>query len=164
MKTCPCNEHPLTPHCYMGKLGKQRGGSDVYPRSMFWAKIRKNITFIHLKIAIFTAVKYCSILHGHVCVMYPILQSTTGVCRFLIASLKHSLRAVLKTAPKKENTTLLDTIRAVQPQQIARGLRCQISEVEKLYYSVTARLISAFFFRYLDSTIPLLPKYKISRL
>ena len=21
MKTCPCNEHPLTPHFYIGKLG-----------------------------------------------------------------------------------------------------------------------------------------------
>ena len=32
-------------------------------------KIKKNITFFHLKITIFTAVKYCCILHGHVCVM-----------------------------------------------------------------------------------------------
>ena len=31
---------------------------------------KKNIIIFHLKINIFTAVKYCLILHGHVCVMY----------------------------------------------------------------------------------------------
>ena len=41
----------------------------MYTQSMFWAKIRKNITVFHLKIIIFIAVKYCSILPGHVCVM-----------------------------------------------------------------------------------------------
>ena len=35
----------------------------------FRAKNKKNVTIFHLKITIFTAVKYCSILHGHVCVM-----------------------------------------------------------------------------------------------
>ena len=30
--------------------------------------------FFHLNITIFTAVKYCSILHGHVCVMVCFLQ------------------------------------------------------------------------------------------
>ena len=33
------------------------------------SKNKKNVTFFHLKITIFTAVKYCSILHGHVCVI-----------------------------------------------------------------------------------------------
>ena len=33
------------------------------------SKNKKNITFCHLIIAIFTAMKYHSILHGHVCVM-----------------------------------------------------------------------------------------------
>ena len=41
----------------------------TYPQSMFWAKIRKKSHFFHLKITILTAAKYCSILHGHVCVM-----------------------------------------------------------------------------------------------
>ena len=64
MKTCPCNEHPLTSHFYIGKLGftgvyifflfllwnidrgfslepPHWGSSNVYPRSMFRAKIRK---------------------------------------------------------------------------------------------------------------------------
>ena len=36
------------------------------------AKIRKKFTIFHLKIIIFTAVKYCSILHGRVCVMLHI--------------------------------------------------------------------------------------------
>ena len=42
----------------------------MYPQSMFWAKIRKLLTFFHLKIINFTAVKYCCILHGRVCVMF----------------------------------------------------------------------------------------------
>ena len=41
----------------------------MYPRSMFWAKIRKNITIFHLKIIIFKVVKNRSILHGRVFVM-----------------------------------------------------------------------------------------------
>ena len=68
MKICPCNVHPLTSHFYMVKLRFTRvyiflifapkhiswvlvrtaselpqwGSSNTYPRSMFWAKIRKN--------------------------------------------------------------------------------------------------------------------------
>ena len=91
-KTSQCNEDPLTPHLYIIKLGftgvyiiflillqnidcgyslelPHWGGSNVYPRSMFWAKIRKNITIFYLKIIIFTAVKYFCILYGHVIVM-----------------------------------------------------------------------------------------------
>ena len=54
-KTCPCNTYPLKPHCYKEKLGyagvnlfllqnidcgyslepPRRGGSNVYPQSMF---------------------------------------------------------------------------------------------------------------------------------
>ena len=63
-KKCPCNEYPLKPHFYIVKLGyagvylfflfllqnidcgyslepPRRGGSNVYPQSMFRAKIRK---------------------------------------------------------------------------------------------------------------------------
>ena len=63
MKTCPCNVYPLEPHFYIAKLGypgvylyflfllknidcgyslepPRRGGSNVYPQSMFLAKIR----------------------------------------------------------------------------------------------------------------------------
>ena len=50
----------------------------MYLRSMFLAKTKKNVTIFHLEISVFTAVKYCSILHMHVCVMgrrNPCLQS-----------------------------------------------------------------------------------------
>ena len=63
-KTCPCNIYPLIPHFYIAKLGfagvylfflfllqnidcgyslepPRRGGSNVYPQSMFGAKTRK---------------------------------------------------------------------------------------------------------------------------
>ena len=43
--------------------------SNVYPQSMFGAKIRKKLKKNHLKMNIFTAVKNCCILHGHVFVM-----------------------------------------------------------------------------------------------
>ena len=33
------------------------------------SKNKQNIRFFHLKIIVFTAVKYCCILHGRVCVM-----------------------------------------------------------------------------------------------
>ena len=64
--TCPCDLHPLTPHFYIVKLGftgvyffflfllqnidcgyslelPHWGGSNLYPPSMFWAKIRKTL-------------------------------------------------------------------------------------------------------------------------
>ena len=62
------------------------------------SKNKKNIKNFHLKIIIFTAVKYCCILHGHVCVMctwnqsslmkdpnrrstFRIVQTTAALCR-----------------------------------------------------------------------------------
>ena len=41
----------------------------MYLQSIFRAKIRKKYKKIHLKMNIFTAVKYCCILHGRVFVM-----------------------------------------------------------------------------------------------
>ena len=41
----------------------------MYPQSMFYSKNKKNITFFHLKIIIFTALKNHSVWHGHVFVM-----------------------------------------------------------------------------------------------
>ena len=90
-KTIPRNEDPLTPHFYIVKLGftgvniiflffalKHRlwvlvrtasmRRFNVYLRSMLCAKIRKYI-FFHLKMIVFTAVKYCYILHRRVFVM-----------------------------------------------------------------------------------------------
>ena len=88
MKTSPCNEDPLTSHFYIVKLGL----TGVYMFFLFllqnldhWVLVRtastcthdlcfeqkkENITIFHTKIIIFTMVKYCSILHRRVCVMY----------------------------------------------------------------------------------------------
>ena len=41
----------------------------MYPQSMFKSKNKNYIIIFHLNINIFTAVKYCCILHGRVCVM-----------------------------------------------------------------------------------------------
>ena len=87
MITCPCDSHPLTPHFYIVKLGftgvyifflifapKHRLWVRVrVPTIYVWSKNKNNIKIFHLKIIIFTAVKYCSILHGHVCVMVILL-------------------------------------------------------------------------------------------
>ena len=56
----------------------------------FRAKIRKNIIFFLLKNNIFTAVKYCCILHGRVCVM---------ILRFFIA-----VKMTKKKKKKKKKT------------------------------------------------------------
>ena len=88
MHTCPCNEDPLTPHLYIVKLGcrvhtfylifaiKIDCGYSLEPPQCInnlcseQYENKKIIIFFHLKINIFTAVKYCCILHGRVCVMY----------------------------------------------------------------------------------------------
>ena len=92
-KTCPCNEYSLKPHFYIAKLGfagvylfflfllqnidcgyslepPRRGGSNVYPQSMFWAKIRKISKFFSGKFFIFYNFKNLFILHGHVFVIF----------------------------------------------------------------------------------------------
>ena len=101
-KTCPCNEHHLTPHFYIvttpytpllySKTGVYWGIHFFLifaskhrllvlvrtaslrrfysvPTIYVLSKNMKNITIFHLKIIIFTAVKYHSILHGHIGVM-----------------------------------------------------------------------------------------------
>ena len=101
-KTCPCNVYPLEPHFYIAKLGyggvylfflfllqnidcgysleppqlepPRRGGSNMYPQSMFWAKIRKISKFISWKFSIFKAKKNLCLLHGHVFVMQCIIS------------------------------------------------------------------------------------------
>ena len=55
--------------CWYSLEPPHLGRSNVYPQSMFWAKKKKNDLKNYLKINIFTAVKYCCILHGRVCVM-----------------------------------------------------------------------------------------------
>ena len=67
------------------------GGSNREPTIYVLSKYKKNITFFHLKIIIFTAVKNCSILNGRVFVMSVFgrcnlpfhrrfLHGGTGVC------------------------------------------------------------------------------------
>ena len=79
MKSCPCNEYPLKPHFY-SKTGvcrvylfflfllqsidcgyslepPRRGGSNVYPQSMFGAKIRKISNFFYWKFPFFLQLK-----------------------------------------------------------------------------------------------------------
>ena len=76
-ETCPCKVYPLKPHFYIEKLGyaglylsflfllqnidcgyslepPRWGGSNVYPQSMFWAKIRKISKFFYQKFSFFT--------------------------------------------------------------------------------------------------------------
>ena len=82
MLTCPCNVDSLTPHFYIEKVGFTRVyifflfllqnidcGYSLEPPIDVLSKNKKDIKNFHLIIIIFTAVKYCSILHGHVCVM-----------------------------------------------------------------------------------------------
>ena len=54
----------------------------MYPRSIFCAKNKKNITIFHLKIIIFRAVKNHCVLHGRVFVMAQYIElSFDGACR-----------------------------------------------------------------------------------
>ena len=79
-KTCPCIVYPLEPHFYIEKLGyvgvylfflfllqnidcgyplepPRRGGSNVYPQSMFWSKNKKNIKSFPVKIFNFLQIR-----------------------------------------------------------------------------------------------------------
>ena len=116
-KTSPCNEDPpYTPLLY-SKTGVYRGihyflillqnidcgyslelphgSSNEYPQSMFWSKNKKNIRIFHLKIIVFTAVKYCCILHGHVGVMnyFTAVKNCSILCTDF-CKLKSSLRLI----------------------------------------------------------------------
>ena len=92
-KTCTCNVYPLKPHFYIAKLGfagvnlfflfllqnidcgyslepPRRGGSNVYPQSMFLSKNKKNIKhFLLENFYFFYGYKNLCILHGRVFVM-----------------------------------------------------------------------------------------------
>ena len=97
MKTCPCKEQPpYTPLLYsktgvypgihfflifalkhrswvLVRTASARRFYKRVPTIYILSKNKKKITFFHLNITFFTTVKYCSILHGHVCVMYTSL-------------------------------------------------------------------------------------------
>ena len=51
----------------------------MYQKIYVLSKNKKNIRIFHLKIIIFIAVKYCRILHGHVCVMTLAYFSVTNL-------------------------------------------------------------------------------------
>ena len=105
--TCPCNEQPLTPHFYIEKVGFTRVyifflfllqnidcGYSLEPPHLLrvptiyvLSKNKKKYQNFHLKIIIFTAVKYCSILHGHVCVMIicsDFAENHSFICKKII--------------------------------------------------------------------------------
>ena len=92
MQKSPCNIDPLTPHFYIVKNWVYRGMHVFLIFALnhrLWALVRtasmrrflrvptinvliknkKNIKIVHLKMNIFTAVKYCCILYGRVCVI-----------------------------------------------------------------------------------------------
>ena len=101
-KLCPCNVYPLEPHFYITKLGyvgvylfflfllqnidcgyslelPRRGGSNVYPQTMFWAKIRKNLNFFHRNFQFLLVKKisvYCMCKFSYVIVLFQIHQRT----------------------------------------------------------------------------------------
>ena len=72
-KTSPCNEDPFTPP--LGFTGVYifflflLQNIDCVPTINVLGKNKKIIKKFHMKMNIFTAVKYCCILHGRVCVM-----------------------------------------------------------------------------------------------
>ena len=61
----------------------RRGGSNVYPQSMFWSKNKKNIKNFLLEIFTFYNLRKICILHGHVFVMFliPCLCSTYYIAK-----------------------------------------------------------------------------------
>ena len=91
-----CNVYPLEPHFYIGKMGyagvnlfflfllqnidcgyslepPRRGGSNVYPQSMFWAKVRKISKNFCWIFSILTLRKIYK-LHGRVFIMQVFLS------------------------------------------------------------------------------------------
>ena len=80
---------PLHPTFIIGKLGF----TGVYVFSYFapkhnlcthnqcLSKTKKNIKKIHLKMNIFTAVKYCCILHGRVCIIAQLFKHYNAISR-----------------------------------------------------------------------------------
>ena len=59
----------------------------MYPQSMFEAKRKYQTHFFHLNIIVFTAMKNCSLLHRHVCVM--ILAPQNGLCLVWLKHVPH---------------------------------------------------------------------------
>ena len=60
------NNTPTRPRIEPGSPDPESDARTTRPVRSPLSKNKKNITFFHLKITIFTAVKYCSIVHRHV--------------------------------------------------------------------------------------------------
>ena len=138
MKTCPCNEHPLTPRV---------------PTIYVLSKNKNKITFFHLKITFFTIVKYFCILHGHICVM---LHSARKGPETSFTAMKWAATWENRSSgfPTRSHTN-----RAVQPQKMARDLKfrfrkqrdctIRVAKTKSLIsFAVTAKLICVFVFAY----------------
>ena len=92
-KTCPCNVYPHEPHFYIAKLGytgvylfflfllqnidcgyslepHRRGGSNLYPQSMFWSKNKKKYQNFSVENFQFLKLKNLCLLYGQVFVMH----------------------------------------------------------------------------------------------
>ena len=105
MITCPCSEHPITPHFYNSKTRVYRGIHDFLIFALkhrlrrflrvlttyVLSKNKKNIKIFQLKIIIFTAVKNCCILHGRVFVMMNDHVQIKNCDFFLFLLLKHGM-------------------------------------------------------------------------
>ena len=66
------------------------------------SKIRKNIKNFHLNIIICTAVRYCSILHGHICVMENHNRNTVFSGKVLLNPNQYSAK-ILTVLSDKDN-------------------------------------------------------------
>ena len=80
----------------------------------FRAKTEKNIIIFHLKINIFTAVKYCCILHGHVFVMVRTVPECRGGSRIFRQRLVRVLHTSGQTMLKCIMMLLIQICHVVQ--------------------------------------------------
>ena len=63
------------------------------------SKNKKNVTIFHLKIIIYTAVKYCSILHGHACVMLYTLCNLSVIIISVVSPFSFEDRILVLIVP-----------------------------------------------------------------
>ena len=148
MITCPCNVYPLTPHFYIVKMDLQGYFLIFALKHRLWVLLRtvpkiyvlsKNMKIVkkfQLKFVIFKAVKYRCILHWNVCVMC--FSSS-------VYSVGSGLVSYLSLVMRKPAFCL-----------------CENKDADQLHGDCEAD--QRLCFRYIDSTIPLLPKSEISSL
>ena len=70
---------------------------------LLWHSLSLPYNYFHLKIIIFTAVKYCCILHGRVCVMSILISLLEKfVCHTLVSSIKARHMTTHSSKPDKQ--------------------------------------------------------------